>query len=231
MGLENDLRATVGNIFSTQWSERTGRQVPSAENVQLGNHAVLVDGVILYADMSESTQLVDRNSNSFAAEMYKAYLHCAAKVIKSENGTIVSYDGDRIMAVFIGDSKNTQAANAALKINFTRVKIINEALESYYPHSAYRVQHTVGVDASQLYVARTGVRGSNDLVWVGRAANHAAKLGNLSNNYPSRVTKEVFDQMHKSAKYSSSGELMWEKANWNTTGRVIYRSTWWRRVT
>lgn len=231
MGLENDLRATVGNIFSEEWSERAGRQVPSAENVQLGNHAVLVDGVVLYADMSESTQLVDNYRNSFAAEMYKAYLHCAAKVIKSENGTIVSYDGDRIMAVFIGDSKNTQAANAALKINFARVKIINEALEKYYPSSTYRVQHIVGIDSSELYVARTGIRGSNDLVWVGKAANHAAKLGDLSNNYPSRVTEEVYERMHESAKYSSDGQLMWEKANWTTTGRTIYRSTWWRRVT
>lgn len=230
MNLENDLRSTVENIFSTKWSERVGRQVPSAESIQLGNHAVLVDGVVLYADMSESTQLVDENENWFAAEMYKAYLHCAAKVIKSENGTIVSYDGDRIMAVFIGKAKNTQAANAALKINFSRVMIINEAIKSNYPNSHYRVQHTVGIDASDLYVARTGVRGSNDLVWVGKAANHAAKLGDLSNNYPSKVTKEVFDRMNDSAKYSSDGKLMWEAADWTSTGRVIYRSTWWRRV-
>lgn len=231
MSLERELRSKVADIFSERWSERAGRKVPRSEEVQLGNHAVSVDGVVLYADMSESTKLVDEYPNWFAAEMYKAYLHCAAKVIKSESGTIVSYDGDRIMAVFIGDRKNTQAASAALKINFTRINIINKALETHYPKSSYRVQHTVGIDASELYVARTGIRGSNDLVWVGRAANHAAKLGDLSNAYPSRVTKEVFDQMNKSAKYSNDGRPMWEEVNWTNTGRTIYRSTWWRRVT
>jgi len=38
-----------------------------------------------------------------AAEIYKTYLHCAAKIIRSEGGSITSYDGDRIMGIFIGD--------------------------------------------------------------------------------------------------------------------------------
>ena len=33
----------------------------------------------------------------------------------------------------------------------------------------------LGIDTSKLFVARTGIRKSNDLVWVGRAANYAAK--------------------------------------------------------
>ncbi len=30
--------------------------------------------------------------------LYKAYLHCAAKIISNEGGEITAYDGDRIMA-------------------------------------------------------------------------------------------------------------------------------------
>jgi class 3 adenylate cyclase len=51
----------------------------------------------------------------FAAEIYKTFLHCAAKIIRSEDGVITAYDGDRIMAVFIGNAKNTSAVRAALK--------------------------------------------------------------------------------------------------------------------
>src|SRR6266404_4266650 len=50
--------------------------------------------------------------------VYKSYLTCAAKIIKSDNG-------DRIMAVFIGKSKNTTAARSALKINGAVKTIIN----------------------------------------------------------------------------------------------------------
>lgn len=230
MSLKDDLISKVALIFSEQWSERNGRNVPTSEDLKHSNDAVKLDGVVLYADMSESTSLVDNKKAFFAAEVYKAYLHCAAKVIRSEGGEITSYDGDRIMAVFIGDSKNTSAARAALKINYTRIKIINPTLKKQYPNSDYEVKHTIGVDRSDLFVARTGIRGSNDLVWVGKAANHAAKLGALSNAYPSRITKEVYDSMHRDMKYSSDGRPMWEQVTWNTMNRTIYRSTWWRGI-
>ncbi|MBW9263726.1 MAG: adenylate/guanylate cyclase domain-containing protein [Candidatus Thiodiazotropha sp. (ex. Lucinisca nassula)] len=229
MSLKDDLEAKVKEIFREQWSERDGQVVPEPSDLRLGNDAVKLDGVVLYADMSESTQLVDTKKAFFAAEIYKSFLHCAAKIIRSEGGEITSYDGDRIMAVFIGDSKNTSAARAALKINYARIHIINPALKAQYPDASYEVKHTVGVDASKLFIARTGIRGSNDLVWVGRAANHAAKMGGLSNNYPSRISSDVYDMLNDSVKFSD-GVPMWEKVTWNDMDRTIYRSTWWWSV-
>ncbi len=226
MSLKNDLKATVSNIFSSQWDERDGRIVPSTDDIKLGNDSISIDGVVLYADMSESTKLVDTKEAFFAAEIYKSYLHCAAKIIRSEGGEITAYDGDRIMAVFIGDSKNTCAVRAALKINYARTKIINPKIKKHYPDERYQVGHTVGIDSSSLFVARTGIRGANDLVWVGRAANHAAKLCALSNSYPTRITEDVYDRLHKSAKYSKE-KSMWERTTWKYTGKIIYRSLWW----
>lgn len=229
MPLKEDLENKVAEIFGYQWTERDGQVVPDASDLKLHNDAVKLDGVVLYADMSESTKLVDRKKTFFAAEVYKAFLHCAAKVIRAEGGEITSYDGDRIMAVFIGDNKNTSAARAALKINYTRRYIVNPAITEQYPKSDQVVKHTVGIDSSKLFIARTGIRGSNDLVWVGRAANHAAKLCELSNSYPTRITKEVYDNLHSSAKMSN-GKSMWEQMNWTNMDRTIYRSTWYWEV-
>lgn len=230
MSLKNDLENQVNKIFKEQWSKRDGRTVPDPSDLKLSNDAVKLDGVVLYADMSESTKLVDSNEAFFAAEVYKSFLHCSAKIIRSEGGDITAYDGDRIMAVFTGDSKNTSAARAALKINYARVHIVNPSLKSHYPDSAYDVKHTVAVDSSKLFVARTGIRGSNDLVWVGKAANHAAKMGSLSNAYPSRISSHVYDMLHESVKFSN-GKPMWEKVTWSDMNRTIYRSNWWWRIT
>src|SRR5439155_252745 len=134
--------------------------------------------------------------------------------IRSEGGEITAYDGDRVMAVFIGDFKNTSAARAALKINYARIHIVNPAIKAQYPRTEYEIRHVVGVDTSGLFVARTGIRGSNDLVWVGRAANYAAKLSTLSSDYPSRITKAVYDMLHSSLKMSADGRSMWEAATW-----------------
>jgi len=51
----------------------------------------------------------------------------------------------------------------------------------------------VGIDTSALFVARIGVRNDNDLVWVGRAANYAAKLTEI----PEDNTVFVTASLHK----------------------------------
>ena len=227
MSLGDDLAKEVREVFKTTWSTRKGTKVPESEDLRLGNDAVELDGTVLYADLDASTNLVDSYEPTFAAEIYKTYLHCAAKIIRSENGVITSYDGDRIMAVYIGDLKNTAAATSALKINYAAIKIINPLLKECHPKTNYVVRQIVGIDTSPLFVARTGIRGSNDLVWVGRAANYAAKLCSLSADYPSRLTGTVYNKMNDSAKYSNDRKPMWEAESWNEmNGMSIYRSNW-----
>ena len=225
MVLAEELSEQVAAIFHEKWEKRDGNVVPESENLNLSNKAVELDAVVLYADIDESTALVDKMKAHFAAEVYKSFLHCAAKIIRSEDGTITAYDGDRIMAVFIGGTKNTSAVRAALKINYARVNIINPAIKNQYPEITYELRHTVGIDASKLFVTRTGVRGANDLVWVGRAANHAAKLCSLSADYPTRITSEVYEKLQNTAKVTD-GRAMWEARTWTDMGRDIYGSSW-----
>lgn len=215
MALKEDLEAAVAKIFRDPWTERDGRVVPAPTDLGLGNDAVKLDATVLYADMADSTKLVDSKRASFAAEIYKSYLTCAAKIVKHEGGTITAYDGDRIMAVFLGDYKNTTAVRTALRINAAVINIINPALAKQYPNSDYRVRHHVGIDTSSLYVSRIGVRNDNDLVWVGRAANYAAKLCAIKEYNATFITEEVFKMLHESAKYGGDPrQLMWTERQW-----------------
>ena len=186
MSLKDELIEQVGKIFRTTWAERDGRVVPEADDVAFANEAVkLDDATVLYADLSGSTALVNDKTWQFAAELYKTFLYCAARIITSEGGTITAYDGDRIMAVYIGDIPNTSAARTALKINSCRLDIITPLMYKQYPSATYELKHVVGIDRSPLRAARTGARGANDLVWVGRAANYAAKLSSLPDTHSS----------------------------------------------
>lgn len=225
MPLTEDLTQEIKNIFATSWQERDGQKVPEAEDVKLGNDAVKLQATVLYADLAESTSLVDGHKTWFAAEVYKAYLHSASKIIRDEGGIITAFDGDRVMAVFIGDYKNTSAARCALKINHAVVKIINPAIKAKFS-TDYSVKHSVGVDTSTLFVAKTGIRGSNDLVWVGRAANYAAKLCSLREaSYASYITADVFKGMADVVKFSST-KPMWELRTWSEKKINVYRSSW-----
>jgi class 3 adenylate cyclase len=229
--LETDLRNEVATIFRSPWTERKGTVVPSDESLKLGNDAVELEATVLYADMSGSTKMVDTNLNFVAAECYKTFLHCAAKIIRSHDGIITAYDGDRIMGVFIGDFKNTRAVRAALKIHYAMEYIIRPAKQKQYSANTTILKHVVGIDTSKLFVTKTGVRGANDLVWVGRAANYAAKLSSLPDGHQTYITKEVFDVISPEVKTWLDGRAMWEAVRWNTfDDRIIYRSNWWLNV-
>jgi class 3 adenylate cyclase len=228
MGLSDDLAAEVKATFATKWEVQTATSVPAPEDLRLNaNHAKnLETATVLYADLDGSTNMVDNYAWTFSAEVYKSYLRCAAEIIRSESGDITAYDGDRVMAVFTGGSKNTSAVRCALKINFAVLKIIQPALTAQYPSKNFTLKHVVGIDTSQLRTARIGVRGDNDLVWVGRAANYAAKLTTLGDK-ATWITQAVYDQMHQSVTMSSTGTNMWEARRWTPMNNLlIYCSTY-----
>lgn len=228
MGLKDDLTKEVKETFSSQWEVQATASVPAPEDLRLNaNHAKdLETATVLYADLDGSTNMVDNNDWTFSAEVYKAYLRCAAEVIRSENGVITAYDGDRVMAIFTGGSKNTSAVRCALKINFAVCEIIRPALKAQYPSKEFTLKHVVGIDTSRLRTARIGVRGDNDLVWIGQAANYAAKLTTLCEK-ATWITKSVYDQMNDEVKFSG-GKNMWEARYWTPMNNLqVYCSTYW----
>ena len=227
MALKDNLNSRVGQILEEPWKTRPGgRKVPEPNDLGLGNYAVTLDATVLYADLDESTKLVDNHSSEFAAEIYKSYLVCAARIIQEEDGEITAYDGDRIMAVYVGNTKNTNAVRTALKINWAVQHIINPAIKKQYPSCNYSVKQVVGIDTSSLFVAREGVRGDNDLVWVGRAANYAAKLSGRD-GAPTQITAEVYERMNQGVRVSQDGRNMWKPATAPQIGnKPIYTSTW-----
>ncbi|MCB4811713.1 adenylate/guanylate cyclase domain-containing protein [Methylovorus menthalis] len=223
MGLRDNLINFVKSIVLDTWNEDLARVVPTPTSLVLnGNDAkYLPDAVVLYADIDNSTEMVELYPWNFCAEVYKNYLHCASQIIKSEGGVITAYDGDRVMAIYVGDNRDTRAVRTAMKISSAVKNIINIETEKIY-ESGFKLRHKVGIDRSDLRAARVGVKGDNDIVWIGTAANTAAKLCAL-NEKTIYITEKVYKAMDEETKLLGTIP-MWEKITWN--GRVIYRTTY-----
>lgn len=71
----------------------------------------------------------------------------------------------------------------------------------------------------------------NDLVWVGRAANYAAKLSSLA-EYKTYITHSVYDTMLDKAKYGGNPRQdMWTQLSWTDMDNLrIYGSSWQREL-
>jgi class 3 adenylate cyclase len=141
VSLLDDLNQSAWDIFRSRWNTRDGRVVPDSDDVALGNDGVELDATVLYADIDGSTTMVDTLDPKVAAEVYKAYLICAARIVNAEGGSITAYDGDRIMAVFIGNAKNSAAARTALKINWATQNVVMPAFKRQYTTSSFKLQH------------------------------------------------------------------------------------------
>jgi len=216
MLLKDTLTTEINSSFSSNWRVETAQSVPAPENLGLNaNHAKDLEvATVLYADIDGSTDMVDERPWWFSAEIYKAYLRCAGALIREEGGTITAYDGDRVMAVFTGDMKNTRAVRSAMKINHAVVDVIQPQIRARNDkHRDFVLKHKIGIDTSQLRAARIGVRGDNDIVWIGRAANHAAKLAAVPVDPSIWITKAVYDVIAKDVKFAN-GVDMWQKRAW-----------------
>lgn len=229
MSLKDELATFCHNVFHGKWETTESTKVPDENSrLTLKNTAIIIDGTVLYADLDGSTGMVDRHHRWFSAEIYKTYLYCCARIIAAESGVVTAYDGDRVMAVFVGDGKDTRAARAALKIKWAVDEIIMPKKGARYVGDKFALKHVTGIDSCSLFVAKTGARGANDLVWVGRAANYAAKMTSLPSTY-TYVTEVVYMMLADQVK-TSNGRSMWEKVTWSTFNNLtIYRSDWgWR---
>jgi class 3 adenylate cyclase len=232
MALADDLESEVDGILGQTWDIRDGYVVPETESVALAGGAVKLNATMLYADLADSTKIAiyDRR---VAARLFKTFLTCCSRIIRYRDGYIRSFDGDRVMGVFVGDSKNTSAAKAALNINYAFLKIIKPKLEAKYEvfrNGTYKLGHCVGVDTSEVLVVRAGIVKNNDLVWVGSAPNVAAKLSSIRNDpYNSWITASVYDPMNREVKIHSDGRAMWEsRINVSAVpGGKAYRSNWY----
>jgi class 3 adenylate cyclase len=222
-----EIISSVREIFHKQWTTRDGQKIPDVQDVARGNVGVELDATVLYADLTDSTGLVEGYKAQFAAEIYKSYLLGACEVIRNNGGDITAFDGDRVMAIFIGSNKNSQATKAALQISAI-VKSINSELKTYYANTTFTIRHTVGVDTGQLLAARTGIWKYNDLVWVGSAANYAAKLCVGGDAYlPIRITERVYSKLNEASKFGGNPKSnMWKKIISPLSGVEVYGSNW-----
>ncbi|UYY79573.1 adenylate/guanylate cyclase domain-containing protein [Sphingomonas sp. R1] len=231
MSVSDDIRKNANDAFGVSWAVRDGQVVPAATDLKLSNDAVrFADATILYADLDGSTDLVETMKWQFAGEVYKAFLYAASRLIRRHGGTIVSYDGDRVMGIFISQSQCNDAVSCALEINYAVKNIVQAELEKGWT-TDFKIRHVIGIDISEIRAARTGVRGDNDIVWIGNAANLAAKLTALSADQPTWITKRVHDRLKDNQKVGSNGEDIWQSWKWSQHNQdPIFSTTYWRVI-
>lgn len=197
MTRKDDYNSHLFELLYKDFDIRSGRSVPSTDDVGLKHGGVYLDAVYLYADMADSSGMARRFTPQTAAKIIKCYLATVTRVLTHNQGAIRSFDGDRVMAIFIGNDAANKAAKAALEIKWAVDNIVHPKLETWldqYRESAWKISHRTGIDIGHSFIVRGGVRNNNDLVSVGDAPNIAAKISDLQ-GHRTWITKRLWDKM------------------------------------
>ncbi len=233
MGKAEEIESDIQTTIDTVWDKRNGIKIPDTTDIALAGGAVEIDATFLYADLANSSKMAKELDRRITAKILKSFLASVSKLIKLNNGKIVSFDGDRVLGVFYGGYKNTNAAKCALQIKYVVQKIIKPKFESKYKsvrNASFNINHGVGVDTGSVLAVRGGVRGSNDIIWIERAPNLAAKLSDLREvDYQTFITARVYNKLNEEAKYGGTEKKnMWESRSWKFLEESIsvYRSSW-----
>jgi class 3 adenylate cyclase len=243
MSFDDDVKERVSAILNEAWVEREGRVIPTTASVSQKNGAVKVQATFLYADLARSTHLQKAYVNTFAAKAIRMYLAGAASIIRHCGGSIKSFDGDRVMGVFIGDSMRNDAVRAAYGIQWLVTQVIAPMVKERHEANNTTVwvpTHGIGIDSGETFIARAGVRNSggetshNDLVFIGRAPNVAAKLSALRDDEagPIVITNDVYRFLNeKQRTYLKSDRAVWSDGYTRAVGPhslVLHKTAYWR---
>ena len=224
-----DLETWVDDIFATKLEARDGRVVPDTDDVALADGAVKLDAAFLYADLAGSSRLAQDCPWSTTAKVIRAYLHCATRLIRAYGGEIRSFDGDRVMGIFVGELKNTHATSCAREIDWTVEKVIDPKARAKFKSISdadIHIRHAVGIDVGECRAVRAGIRDNNDLVWIGTPPSFAAKLSDIR-AYPYAVyaSSRTYNKLNDDSKLIE-GRNIWEQAKFVFAGveQTVYRT-------
>lgn len=228
---ESFLSSRVEIILGTPFNERQGRVIPRTDDVALRDGAVKIDATFLYADLAGSAQLSSACPWSTTAKVIRAFLEISTRLIREHGGEIRSFDGDRVMGVFIGDRKNSVAADCARKIHWAVRNILHVKAAARFASikdNGVEIRHCVGIDTGEVRAVRSGVREHNDLIWIGKAASFSAKLSDIRDEpYLTYISSRVYNKLSPDAKHNGK-ENYWTKASFEFAGKheQVYKSNY-----
>ncbi len=187
MSRHAEITQDTNTIFDTTFTVTKGLVVPTVADLTFDNVAKDIPATMLFIDIKGSTHIVNAVQRATAAKMYKAFLKGVTKVARANSGDVRSYNGDGVLVVFAGVGKSNNAVRAAMEMKYFFQQILTPRLNRYKVNNQQlqniKFDFGIGLDIGDILVIKAGIGGENnrDLVWVGRATNHAVKLAEQSN--------------------------------------------------
>lgn len=226
----------VSDYLKGNYSTYEPRAIPEPQDIPLGNRAAKLEATTLFIDMRQSSNIANAFRLQTAAKMVKGYFDGAVRIIGQNSGQVRSFNGDGMLALFLGDLRFHNAVKAAMQVEWFAGNILRPRIDRYFENNRAAMGQKLGfeigcgLDDSSIFAVRVGIRGTNDVAWVGKGTNTAAKLASkVAQPQSIGITREVYSHLDRTYTYDS-GVHMWSEESFEEIGgqvRAIRTTDYW----
>lgn len=219
MTLLDNLKQKVSSYLAGEYTKVRKTSVPSPEDIPLGNSAAELEATTLFIDVRQSSDITNAFRQQTAAKMMKAYFDGSVRIISSNHGVVRSFNGDGMLAVFMGGGRSNNAVKAAMQTKWFVEEVLRSQFNKYFSNNQAAVGKALdfsigaGLDEGTIFAVRVGVKGTNDVAWVGRCTNTSAKLANSTSSPRSiAITREVYSRLRQDRTHSGHAHMWTDEA-------------------
>ena len=206
-----------------------GHLEPQIQEMKLGE-AKKFKLAVLHIDINGFKKLVQGLSQEQYLRLVSSFLTEMTQIVDDLNGMIDRYVGDQVTALFGIDHKCEKCGpEDSLKCALNMMTVIKYCLNPYFESIGLPpISCSIGIDFGDIWIAKVGIRGINQLTLVGNAVNIAAQLVEIANNGHILLGENTYDAIsHDDKKYCE--ERVSNSWNWiHLPSRTPYRFFWFR---
>lgn len=234
MATNQEALGKIEQYLKESYTRSSTSSIPKKEDLTFGNTVKNIDHVkILYIDMRKSRKILTDSTTFWSVKIHKAFLLATTHCIEKANGHLRSFNGDGVLAFFIGENAASRAVKAAMEIKGFVIEI-NKTLVK---NEINKIDFGIGIAQGSIVVAKSGKSGDDqtkqDLIWVGvplYVAVELSEIGKTSKNIciSNNVFNSVINEKDPLNVLKDDGEWIWYYTHKTLSNgyQKIHRTTW-----
>lgn len=209
-----------------------GLTMPDIAEVTIGSAKKMM-AAVLFFDLKDFTSRAATLGNEKTLFVLNHIIPNVMYIVKRWNGEIEKNTGDGIMAIFGTETRNVyliarDAIEAAMTIRYFMQELVPPVLSE---NGIQPFSFRIGIDMSDLLIARIGIDKNNFLTVVGWAANSASRLQGLAQNerifIGNNLKNNLHPKLHRYCEERTHEDWKWVYAGTNTPYRMFaYTAVW-----
>jgi len=113
----------IKQYLNESYTRSNTSSVPKKNDLTFGNTVKKLEHAkIFYIDMRKSRSILSDATDFWSVKIHKAFLRAVIHCIEKRDGHLRSFNGDGILAFFIGDNPASKAVRAAMDIKVLLMK-------------------------------------------------------------------------------------------------------------